>query len=109
MRHRWSGIVLAAFVAASASAADTTPPAGRSLHRLVLRDLRADHANYLLYVPASYSASPASAGIPTDLAHDCWTITYRDSRLYLWFLEHSLSRESRNTASSLSARVPAHR
>ena len=26
-----------------------------------------------------------------DLAHDCWTFTYRDSRLYLWFLDHSLS------------------
>ena len=26
-----------------------------------------------------------------DLAHDCWTMTYRDSRLYLWFLDHSLS------------------
>jgi predicted peptidase len=22
-----------------------------------------------------------------DFAHDCWSITYRDSRLYLWFLE----------------------
>jgi predicted peptidase len=21
-----------------------------------------------------------------DLAHDCWSVTYRDSRLYLWFL-----------------------
>jgi len=26
-----------------------------------------------------------------DLAHDCWTMTYNDSRLYLWFLSHSLS------------------
>ena len=26
-----------------------------------------------------------------DLAHDCWTMTYNDSRLYLWFLAHSLS------------------
>jgi predicted peptidase len=24
-----------------------------------------------------------------DLAHDCWTTTYNDSRLYLWFLSHS--------------------
>jgi predicted peptidase len=24
-----------------------------------------------------------------DSAHDCWTMTYRDSRLYLWFLDHS--------------------
>ncbi len=23
-----------------------------------------------------------------DLGHDCWTMTYRDSRLYFWFLEH---------------------
>ena len=26
-----------------------------------------------------------------DLAHDCWTMTYNDSRLYLWFLSHSLA------------------
>jgi len=26
-----------------------------------------------------------------DQAHDIWTMTYRDSRLYLWFLSHSLS------------------
>jgi predicted peptidase len=26
-----------------------------------------------------------------DLEHDCWTITYRDSRLYRWFLDHRLS------------------
>ncbi len=26
-----------------------------------------------------------------DLAHDCWTTTYRESRLYLWFLSHSLA------------------
>ncbi len=25
-----------------------------------------------------------------DFPHDIWTITYRDSRLYLWFLSHSL-------------------
>ena len=30
-----------------------------------------------------------------DLAHDCWTMTYRDSRLYLWFLDHSRSAGSR--------------
>jgi predicted peptidase len=38
-----------------------------------------------------------------DLAHDCWTMTYRDSRLYLWFLDHSLSDEARIAASSLSS------
>ncbi len=26
-----------------------------------------------------------------DQEHDIWTMTYRDSRLYLWFLTHSLS------------------
>ena len=26
-----------------------------------------------------------------DFPHDIWSITYRDSRLYLWFLAHSLS------------------
>ena len=38
-----------------------------------------------------------------DLAHDCWTMTYRDSRLYLWFLDHTLpddeSRMARRAAS----------
>jgi predicted peptidase len=24
-----------------------------------------------------------------DLAHDCWDMTYQDSRIYLWFLAHS--------------------
>jgi predicted peptidase len=38
-----------------------------------------------------------------DLAHDCWTMTYRDSRLYLWFLDHSLSDGARIAASSLSS------
>jgi predicted peptidase len=38
-----------------------------------------------------------------DLAHDCWTMTYNDSRLYLWFLDHSLAEGSRMAASSLSS------
>ena len=38
-----------------------------------------------------------------DIAHDCWTMTYRDSRLYLWFLGHSLSEGPRIAASSLSS------
>jgi predicted peptidase len=25
-----------------------------------------------------------------DASHDCWDLTYRDSRLYLWFLAHAL-------------------
>jgi predicted peptidase len=25
-----------------------------------------------------------------DASHNCWDLTYRDSRLYLWFLAHSL-------------------
>ena len=29
-----------------------------------------------------------------DLAHDCWTMTYHDSRLYLWFLSHVLGAPS---------------
>ncbi len=36
-----------------------------------------------------------------DLAHDCWTMTYRDSRLYLWFLDHSRSSGSRIAVSAL--------
>ncbi len=35
------------------------------------------------------------------LAHDCWTSTYRDSRLYLWFLAHSLHKGSRIRTSTL--------
>jgi predicted peptidase len=259
MRRAWPAFILAALVAASASAADAAPPVGRSLHRLVLHDPRAGHVNYLLYVPRSYPENPASvwpliiflhgseqrgddpsllddmallafadkqgdfpfiavvpqcprntvwqpktvkrvldavqaslrvdrdriyltgfsmggygtwqtaaefpgtfaaiapisgisdlpdiprlAGIPIwafhgardlnvpvtesrkmigalrtwgadarltvypALAHDCWTITYRDSRLYLWFLEHSLSDAPRNPASSLSGVAMAH-
>jgi len=33
-------------------------------------------------------------------AHDCWTMTYRDSRLYLWFLDHSLPKGSRTAEAS---------
>ncbi len=36
-----------------------------------------------------------------DQAHDIWTMTYRDSRLYLWFLSHSLP------AASTGFSVPA--
>jgi predicted peptidase len=43
-----------------------------------------------------------------DSSHDIWTMTYHDSRLYLWFLSHSLaedspSADSRIAASSLSS------
>ena len=37
------------------------------------------------------SGADARLTVYPDLAHDCWTMTYRDSRLYLWFLDHSLS------------------
>ena len=33
------------------------------------------------------------------IMHDCWTMTYRDSRLYLWFLDHSLPDGPRIAAS----------
>ena len=33
----------------------------------------------------------ASLTVYPHLAHDCWTATYGDSRLYFWFLEHSLA------------------
>ncbi len=36
----------------------------------------------------------ASLTVYPHLAHDCWTTTYGDSRLYLWFLEHSLSSDT---------------
>jgi predicted peptidase len=49
------------------------------------------------------SGADARLTIYPDLAHDCWTMTYRDSRLYLWFLDHSLSAGSRIAASSLSS------
>jgi pimeloyl-ACP methyl ester carboxylesterase len=256
MRHGWVGMFMALLIAGSASAADNRPPLGLSVHRLVLHDLLADHVNYLLYVPASYSldsesnfpliiflhgsdqrgdnpallndaallafaekqrdfpfiavlpqcpqnthwppmivkmvldsveailridryrvyltgfsmggygtwqtaaafpgtfaaiapvcglsdlpAIPRLLGIPIwafhgakdlkvpvaesqrmiaalcrsgadarltvypDLSHDCWTMTYRDSRLYLWFLDHSLSEQSRTAVSRLSTRA----
>lgn len=35
-----------------------------------------------------------------DFPHDIWTITYRDSRLYLWFLSHSLPSEPVSDAPS---------
>jgi predicted peptidase len=60
MRYRLSGIILALVAAASASAADAAPPAGRSLHRLTLQDPVADHVNYLLYVPAAYAKDAAA-------------------------------------------------
>jgi predicted peptidase len=37
------------------------------------------------------SGSDAQLTVYPDSAHDCWTMTYRDSRLYLWFLDHSRS------------------
>jgi len=49
------------------------------------------------------SGADARLTVYPDLSHDCWTITYRDSRLYLWFLDHSLSEGSRIAASSLSS------
>ena len=60
MRHRWSCVILAVLIATSASAADNGPPLGRSLHRLSLHDPLADHVNYLLYVPQSYTQSPSA-------------------------------------------------
>ena len=60
MRYRFTGLILAVLAAASASGADHGLPAGRSLHRLLLRDPRADHVNYLLYVPPAYSQGPAA-------------------------------------------------
>ena len=35
--------------------------------------------------------SDARLTVYPGVAHDCWTMTYRDSRLYLWFLDHSLA------------------
>jgi len=49
------------------------------------------------------SGADARLTVYPDLAHDCWTMTYRDSRLYLWFLDHSLSEGSRIAARSLSS------
>jgi predicted peptidase len=60
MRCRWSGVLLAAVVAASASAADKGLPEGRSVHRLFLANAAADHVNYLLYVPRSYAQDTGS-------------------------------------------------
>jgi predicted peptidase len=44
------------------------------------------------------SGADARLTVYPDLAHDCWTMTYRDSRLYLWFLDHSLSDGTRMAA-----------
>jgi len=49
------------------------------------------------------SGGDARLTVYPGLAHDCWTMTYRDSRLYLWFLDHSLSDGPRIAASSLSS------
>jgi predicted peptidase len=49
------------------------------------------------------AGADARLTIYPDLAHDCWTRTYRDSRLYLWFLSHSLPGTPRMAASSLSS------
>jgi predicted peptidase len=49
------------------------------------------------------SGADARLTIYPDLAHDCWTMTYSDSRLYLWFLDHSRAEGSRIAASSLSS------
>lgn len=49
------------------------------------------------------SGANAQLTVYPDLAHDCWTITYRDSRLYLWFLDHSLSGASRIAARRASS------
>ena len=38
------------------------------------------------------SGADARLTVYPDSAHDCWTMTYRDSRLYLWFLDHSRSK-----------------
>ncbi len=59
MRYRCASLILAVLAAAAASGADHGLPAGRSVHRLPLRGLVADHVNYLLYVPPAYSQGPA--------------------------------------------------
>jgi predicted peptidase len=38
------------------------------------------------------SGADAQLTIYPDRTHDCWTMTYRDSRLYLWFLDHERTR-----------------
>jgi predicted peptidase len=48
------------------------------------------------------SGADARLTVYPDRAHDCWTMTYRDSRLYLWFLDHSLTGASRIAAGSRS-------
>ena len=60
MKYRWAGAILALLVAAAVSAEGGGPPPGRSAHRLSLHDPLADHVNYLLYVPASYSKDAAA-------------------------------------------------
>ena len=60
MRYRWSVLILAAFVGASASAADRGLPEGRSVHRLSISHSAADHVNYLLYVPPAYAKDASS-------------------------------------------------
>ena len=55
------------------------------------------------------SGGNAQLTVYPNLGHDCWTMTYRDSRLYLWFLDHSLSEGPRIAASSLSSDSPLDR
>jgi predicted peptidase len=46
------------------------------------------------------SGADARLTVYPFLAHDCWTMTYRDSRLYLWFLDHSLADSTRMASSA---------
>jgi predicted peptidase len=60
MKPGWPGLILAALIATSASAADKGLPMGRSVHRLSLAHSIADHVNYLLYIPRSYARDAAA-------------------------------------------------
>jgi predicted peptidase len=60
MRCRWSVLIFAAVVGATASAGDKGLPEGRSVHRLSVSDSAADHVNYLLYVPPAYARDASS-------------------------------------------------
>jgi predicted peptidase len=95
MKHAWGALILAGLVAASASAAASVAPGGfipgRSIHRLSLSDPLADHVNYLLSVPASYSQDADSSwpliimlhgseqrGDDPSVLNDMTVLTYAD-------------------------------
>ena len=63
MRNRLAGMILAVQAAASASTADNLFPLGRSVHRLSLTDVVADHVSAAAFPQRFAAIAPAEAAI----------------------------------------------